>query len=177
MGAFAYRLMGAAVLDASTYENLEIDRQATRQAFVVVILSSLAAGFGAGGWNGPSVTTLIAVTIVALISWMAWVSLILEIGGRFLGEPRTQVSTVELLRTVGFAASPGLLQVFALFPSLTVPVFVGTWLWMLAAMVVAVRQALDYSSTRRALVACGMALGVVIGAWLILAFAVARTVT
>jgi len=177
MGAFAYRLMGAAVLDASTYEILEADRQATRQAFVVVVLSSLAAGFGAGGWNGPSVTTLLAVTIVALISWMAWVSLILEIGGRFLGEPRTQVNTVQLLRTVGFAASPGLLQVFALFPSLTLPVFVGTWIWMLAAMVVAVRQALDYSSTLRALVVCALALCAVIVAWLILAFAIARTVT
>jgi hypothetical protein len=177
MGAFAYRLMGAAVLDASTYEILEVDRKATRQAFVVVVLSSLAAGFGAGGWDGPSVTTLLAVTSVALITWIAWVSLILEIGVRVLGEPRTHVNTWELLRTVGFAASPGVLQVFALFPPLTVPIFVGTWLWMLAAMVVAVRQALDYSSTLRALAVCAMALGVVISAWLILALAVARTVT
>ena len=76
-----------------------------------------------------------------------------------------------------FAASPGLLQVFALFPSLTLPVFVGTWIWMLAAMVVAVRQALDYSSTLRALVVCALALCAVIVAWLILAFAIARTVT
>jgi hypothetical protein len=177
MGAFAYRLMGAAALDASTYEILEADRGATRQAFIVVVLSSLAAGFGAGGWNGPSVTTLLTVTALALISWIAWVFLILEIGDRFLRESRTQVSTLELLRTVGFAAAPGFLQVFALFPPLTVPIFVGTWIWMLAAMVVAVRQALDYSSTRRALLACAVALCVVIGAWLILALAAARTVT
>lgn len=177
MGTFAYRLMGAAVLDATTYEVVEADRKATRQAFLVVLLSSLAAGFGAGGWSGPSVTTLLVVTTIALVSWIAWASLILEIGGRFLGEPRTHVTTLELLRTVGFAASPGLLQVFALFPPLTVPVFVGTWLWMLAAMVVAVRQALDYSTTRRALMACAIALCVVIGAWLLLALAAARTVT
>jgi hypothetical protein len=177
MGAFAYRLMGAAMLDASTYEVVEADRRATPQAVGVVVLSSLAAGFGAGGWNGPSVTTLLAVTGLALISWIAWVFLILEIGSRILGEPRTRVTTFELLRTVGFAASPGLLQVFALFPTLTVPVFAGTWLWMLAAMVVAVRQALDYSSTRRALLACAMALCLVISVWLVLALAATRPVS
>jgi hypothetical protein len=177
MGAFAYRLMGAAALDASTYEILEADRGATRQAFIVVVLSSLAAGFGAGGWNGPGVTTLLTVTTLALVSWIAWVFLILEIGDRFLRQSRTQVTTLELLRTVGFAASPGLLQVFALFPPLTVPVFAGTWLWMLAAMVVAVRQALDYSSTRRALLVCAIALCLIFGAWLMVALALTRAVT
>ena len=177
MGAFVYRLMGAAALDASTYEVLEADRRATPQAVIVVVLSSLAAGFGAGGWNGPSVTTLLIVTALALATWIAWAFLILQIGDRFLREPRTEVNTFQLLRTVGFAASPGLLQVFALFPLLTVPVFAGTWLWMLAAMVVAVRQALDYSSTRRALLACAIALCLVISAWLILALASTRTVT
>ena len=177
MGAFVYRLMGAAALDASTYEVLEADRRATPQAVIVVVLSSLAAGFGAGGWNGPSVTTLLIVTALALATWIAWAFLILQIGDRFLREPRTEVNAFQLLRTVGFAASPGLLQVFALFPLLTVPVFVGTWLWMLAAMVVAVRQALDYSSTRRALLACAIALCFVICAWLVFALAAARTVT
>jgi hypothetical protein len=176
MGTFAYRLMGAATLDASTYETLEADRAATGQAFAVVILSSLAAGFGAGGWDGPSVRTLCAVTAVALITWIAWVFLILEIGDRFFHDARTQVTTVELIRTIGFAAAPGLLQVFAVFPTLTVPVFAGTWLWMLAAMVVAVRQALDYSSTRRALIVCAIAFCTVVIAWLLLALAVSRTV-
>ena len=177
MGAFAYRLMGAAALDASTYESLEADRGATWQAFLVVLLSSLAAGFGASGWSGPHVTTLLGVTAVALITWIAWAFLILEIGDRFLREEKTHVSAVELLRTVGFAASPGLLQVFGFFQPLTLPLFVVTWLWMLAAMVVAVRQALDYSGTRRALLACATALCLVIVAWLILALAVSRTVS
>lgn len=176
MGTFAYRLMGAATLDASTYETLEADRGATGQAFAVVIVSSLAAGFGAGGWEGPSVRTLFGVTAIALITWIAWVFLILEIGDRFLPEAKTQVTTAELLRTVGFAASPGLLQVFALFPPLTVPVFSATWIWMLAAMVVAVRQALDYTTTRRALAVCAVALCLVFAAWALLALAVVRTV-
>jgi hypothetical protein len=168
--------MGAAALDASTYETVEADQQATRQAVLVVVLSSLAAGVGAGGWDGPSVGTLLAVTAVALVTWVAWAFLILEIGDRFLRESSTQVTTLELLRTVGFAAAPGLFQVFALFPPLTMPVFIGTWLWMLVAMVVAVRQALDYSSTRRALVVCAIALALVLGSWLILALALSRSV-
>jgi hypothetical protein len=61
-----------------------------------------------------------------------------------------------LLRTIGFATAPGCLRVLGVLPGVTIPVFAVTAVWMLAAMVVAVRQALDYQSTARAMVACGL---------------------
>jgi len=93
--------------------------------------------------------------------------LTLQIGGRVLPEPQTSVDVGELLRTTGFAAAPGILRVFGILPGVTIPVFVITAVWMLAAMVVAVRQALDYRSTGRAIAVC------VLGWALAIAFAVA----
>ena len=159
VGMLTSRALGAAVLDRGTYEDVEHDPSATWQAAVVVMASSLAAGIGATGVTGGNARlgALLAVSGVALVTWLAWAMLILQIGGRDLPEPQTRVDLGQLLRTVGFAASPGLFQVFGLVPAVTVPVFVASWLWMLAAMTVAVRQALDYRGIGRALAVCAVA--------------------
>jgi heme/copper-type cytochrome/quinol oxidase subunit 4 len=83
-----------------------------------------------------------------------WAVLIYLIGARWLPEPGTQTDTGELMRTIGFATSPGLLRVLGIVPFLTSIVFTVTALWMLATMVVAARQALDYKSTLRAVGVC-----------------------
>jgi hypothetical protein len=69
-------------------------------------------------------------------------------------EPATKSDVGELVRTTGFAATPGLLRVFGVIPMLGWLVVIAAWLWTLAAMVVAVRQALDYQSTARAVAVC-----------------------
>jgi hypothetical protein len=98
---------------------------------------------------------------------MGWATLIQQLGGIALPERGTRVTLGELLRTLGFAASPGWLQAFAMFPSIRTPVCVVSWLWMLAAMVVAVKHALDYQSTLRAiLVAAGSFAIVLAFVWL-----------
>ena len=176
MGTLAYRALGAALLDHSTYEGIEADRSATRQAFVVVLAASLAAGIGAGGLDGPRWSLIIALTLVALASWIAWAVLILEVGGRHLRRPETRVDLGELIRTVGFAASPGLFQIFALIPEVATFVFVVSWAWMWAAMVVAVRHALDLSSYGRAIIVCGVALAISLGMALAIGISLQRVV-
>jgi hypothetical protein len=154
MAVFLHRLMGAAMLDVSTYEEVEADRRATSQAMAVVILSGLAAGAGAWRAGGGGPAAVFAVATIAMIAWAAWALLIFEIGGRLIPEPQTRVDVTELLRTIGFASTPGILRVFGVLPGVTVPVFVLTAVWMLLTTVVAVRQALDYTSTTRAVVVC-----------------------
>lgn len=151
---FAMRLLGALALDPMTYEEVEADRSATGQALLVVVLSSLAAGVGARGFGSGSLTSVVFLSGIALLSWAAWAVIIFEIGSRVLPEPQTRVDVGELLRTIGFAATPGMLQIFGVVPGATVPAFVITWIWMLVATVVAVRQALDFTSTARALAVC-----------------------
>jgi hypothetical protein len=152
--SFLQRLIGAMALDAAIYEEVEADRAATGQALAVVLLSSLAAGVGVRGFARPSVATVVFMSTISLVAWVAWALLTFEIGGRLIPEPQTRVDAGELLRTIGFASAPGLLRVLGIIPNASIPVFVATALWMVVATIVAVRQALDYKSTARAVAVC-----------------------
>jgi hypothetical protein len=148
------RMIRAAKLDVSLYEEVEADRDAMGQAIAVVLLASLAAGIGnlaRGGMMG-----LIGGALAALLSWYIWAYLTYFIGTRLLPEPQTHSTPGELLRTLGFASSPGLLRLLGIIPGLTGVVFVVVAVWMLIAMVIAVRQALDYTSTARAVGVCAI---------------------
>jgi hypothetical protein len=137
----------AARLDASLYEEVEADPTLTGQATAIVLLSALAAGIGAARL-GPA--NLVAAAVIALLSWYVWAGLTYLIGTRLLPEPQTKADFGQLLRTIGFASSPGVVRVLGILPGLTDVVFIVAGIWMLVAMVVAVRQALDYTSTWRA---------------------------
>jgi Yip1-like protein len=173
MGTFLHRLIGAALLDADTYEEVEADHNANLQALAVVVLASLAAGFGASrGRDDSPVSFFFGTTFLSLVAWVTWAMVMYMVGTLILPTRETRTDMGELLRTLGFAAAPGLLQVFAAVPGATTSVFALCILWTLAATVVAVRQALDFTSTARALAVCGLGwlLSVVIAVLLGLAF-------
>jgi hypothetical protein len=140
------RLAGALTLDSSAYEDVEADGRATTHAALTVILSSVAAGVGLQAFGG-TYASIAPLSVFALLAWASWSLLTFEVGARLLPGARTHTDVGELLRTLGFATTPGLLLFTAVLPGLAVPVFVMVALWMLVAMVVAVRQALDYTST------------------------------
>jgi hypothetical protein len=148
MASFMDRAVGAAKLDVRIYEEIEADESAFGQAMVVVVLSSVAAGIGSGQGR------LITGAIGALIAWFIWALLTYVIGTKLLAQPQTKADVGQLLRTIGFASSPGILRVFGILPAIGGLVMLVTSLWLLAAMVVAVRQALDYTSTWRAVGVC-----------------------
>jgi len=152
MSALWNRMVRAAKLDASLYEEVEADQGAMVQAMTVVILSSVAAGIGnlsEGGWRG-----IVMATLVALLGWFVWAYLTYLIGTKILPESQTSANPGELLRTIGFSSSPGLLRILALIPSIKGIALAIPAVWMLMAMIVAVRQALDYSSVWRAIGVC-----------------------
>jgi hypothetical protein len=164
--------MGAAILDAAIYEEVEADGSATIQACATVIMSSVAAGIGIRGLGPHTLATVAFVSAIALLTWAAWALVVFEIGVRIMPQPQTRSNIGQLLRTIGFATAPGCLRVLGVVPGATIPVFALTAIWMLAAMVVAVRQALDYKSTARAVAVCalGWVLGITIAIALGLAF-------
>jgi hypothetical protein len=156
MTQFIHRLIGATVLDKTTYEEIEADTGATSQAFVVVLLSALAAAIGARGFRTSGVAGFAMIGILALLAWSGWALLTYQIGARLFPEPQTRVDVGELLRTIGFASAPGMLRILGVVPALATPVFALSTVWMLAAMIVALRQALDYESTTRAILVCAV---------------------
>ena len=150
--SFENRIIRAIKLDSNLYEEVEADKGALWQAMTVVVLSSIAAGIGlykTGGFSG-----IITGTMASLISWYVWAYLTYFIGTKFLPEPQTQADLGELLRTIGFSSSPGLLRVFYFVPGIGGLLYLISSLWMLVAMIIAVRQALDYNSTLRAVGVC-----------------------
>ena len=152
MTNFKERIIRAARLDVSLYEEVEADKGAMKQAMGVVVFSSVAAGIGVvakGGLSG-----ILMGTIVSLAGWYIWAYVTYFIGTKLLPEPQTKADHGELLRTIGFSSSPGLIRVLGIIPGLGRVVFLVASIWMLAAMVIAVRQALDYKSTLRAVGVC-----------------------
>jgi hypothetical protein len=151
MASFQERVIGAIKLDPRTYEEVEADQSAMSQAMTVVVLSALAAGVGTLGL-GLRYTVL--AVIGALIGWFIWAGLTYLIGTKVMAEPQTHADFGQLLRTIGFSSAPGLLKIVGIIPFIGWIVVLLAGLWQLAAMVVAVRQALDYTSTGRAVAVC-----------------------
>lgn len=152
MASLVNRMTRASKLEAAVYEEVEADEGATGQAVLVVILSSIAAGIGSVSKVGAS--GIVLGTVVALVGWYLWALLTYLIGTKVLPTPETKATVGELLRTIGFSSSPGIVRILGIIPFLAVPLSLVASIWMLFAMVIAVRQALDYTSTWRALGVC-----------------------
>lgn len=143
------RMLGAAKLRVETFEEVEADSSATLQALSVVLIVALATGIGTyvsgGAWG------FLTGVITAVIGWVVWAAITYFIGTTILRTPETEANWGQLARTLGFAQSPGVLKVFGFVPGIGQIVFALASIWQLVAMVTAIRQALDYTSTWRAI--------------------------
>ena len=151
---FVVRMHRASLLDAPTYEEVEHDRGANLQAAAVVVLLAVAAGIGSLENTGAG--GILAFIVASLLGWLVWAAVTLVIGTRLLPGPETSADLGELLRTIGFSCAPGMVRVFGLITPIGGFVFLIGSLWMLVAMVIAVRQALDYRGTGRAILVCAI---------------------
>ena len=158
---FMARMIRAAKLESLLYDEVEADKDATIQALMVVLLSSLSASIGAS--THVDLVGLVMIGLVALLAWYAWAFISYIIGTKLFPVSQTSESHRELWRTLGFASAPGVLRVFGAVPGLTGIAFLVAAVWMLIAAIIAVRQALDYTSTVRAA-------GVCIPGWLVHVF-------
>lgn len=152
MATITDRMIRASKLDVSLYEEVEADKQAMGQAVTVVVLSGLAAGIGSLGALG--IKGVLIGTVSALVGWFIWAYITYIVGTKLLPEPQTEADYGQMLRTIGFSSAPGVLRVLGIIPFLFGITTIVAGIWMLVAMVIAVRQALDYKSTWRAVGVC-----------------------
>lgn len=155
--SFARRVIGAVSLDASVYAEVEHHPGAIGQAALIVAFAGVARGLVALATGDPFGVT--ASLVIAFASWLIVTALLWLVGVVFDHDTST---FLELLRTVGFAASPLLLLVLAALPLLSAPapvLVIKALLHVAAAvaLVVAAREALDVS-TLRSIVICGSVL-------------------
>tara|TARA_Y100000817_G_C16589642_1_gene425737 strand:- start:38 stop:604 length:567 start_codon:yes stop_codon:yes gene_type:complete len=145
------RLKKAIFLDVAFYEEVEKDKKFNDQAMMTVVLVSVVQGFMIAGF---APIALVQGILGSLIRFLIWAFFIAFVGTRILPEPETESNTGELIRTLGFAYAPGLLVVFKIFPIISTFIDPVVTILQLAAMTIAVRQALDFNSTVRAVGVC-----------------------
>lgn len=154
MTLFFRRFIGALVLDASAFEEIEGDRHAAMQSVIVVMLVCAAGGLAALGLGLVGVSGFVTGTIISLGAWLVWAAVMTTLGTIVVPEAQTKSDLPELLRVLGFASAPGVFMALAAMRAVAPLVMTMVLAWAVAAAVIGVRQALDYRSTTRAIVVC-----------------------
>ncbi len=155
------RIIGVLKLDVPTYEAIERDRHATREAAIVVAAVAIASGIGG---LDEGIGGLIAGIISAVVAWLVFSGFAYFFGKQLFGTPTTQTSFEQVLRTVGYAQAPGLLRIFGFIPILGGLIAFAAWIWGISTVVIAIRQALDFSTGRAVItgIAAAVAAGLVL---------------
>lgn len=146
MKLFLNRILRAAKLDITLYEEVVVDSDSLNQSIFIIILSSLAAGIG-GIMTGGKLFFIFG-TIIVLISWLLWAYLTFIISNKLLHTKETRVDWGDVLRTTGFTSTPGLIRILGIIPGLVGVVFLIAGIWMLIGMIIAIRQAFDLETPR-----------------------------
>ena len=145
------RMIGAALLRSDTYEDVEHDRSATLQALLVVILVSISSGVGALLRDKVDIVdALVFGVIFGVVSWAVWALTTWIVGSTILKTAATEANWGQLARGTGFAQTPGIFSFLVFVPGIGWLIGLVILIWKLAAMLIAVRQCLDYTSTWRA---------------------------
>ena len=160
MSLFLNRIFRSVKIDPEVFNEVQKDKNATISAALVVILSSSAAGIGA---TSLGASNFILAPIFSLISWFVWAYIVYFVGVKLFPETKTKTTQFALLRAIGFSSAPGIIRIFGFNEDLMTVTFIGSAFWMLACMVVAVKETLYYKSLWKAF-------GVVIISWLVQAF-------
>ena len=159
---FGDRIVGAMKLDPNAFEDVERDPTAIGQSVGVIALAAVAAGIGNIYYGG--LTGIVGGAFMSVISFLIWSLIIWLVGTKVLPEPATKADYPETFRVLGFAAAPGLASVITIIPLLGWLLMFAIWIWQIAAMVIAVRQVLDFSTTGKAIVVVliGFAINIVL---------------
>ena len=177
MNRFIVRFIGVLALDASIFEEIEADRSAWLQSVMVVVAAACGARIALLEFGVIDSGGFIVGLMIALGALFVWVSVVAVIGTYALAQPQTHSSVPELLRTLGFAAAPGVfLSLAAMSPAAPLIVTVVS-IWMMAAAVIAIRQSLDYDGTARAVGVCVLGGALCCGAYIAIALMLGRTVS
>ena len=153
------RMIGAALFNRHTYEEIEADQGALGQAIGVVLLVTLCGIIGGvigGLLVGEAIGLGILLGIIegfvfGVVRWAIWVSVMYLVGGKMLRTGDTETTWSEVGRVVGFAYTPGVLSLFRFVPAIGWLFSLVGFVWQVSAVIVAVRQAMDFQSTGRAI--------------------------
>jgi hypothetical protein len=150
-------MLRAALLRSEIYEEVEADRSAMGQAALIVGVACAAGGFSTY-ILGPRpelpsdqvVVQIALAVLVPVVLWLGGSAFAYMVGSSFFRGPETETDFAEVLRTTGFAFAPGWLRFLCATPppTLGLAIDLAAQLWVTVAVVIAIRQALDFSTPR-----------------------------
>jgi len=150
-GAMIDRVRRAAMLDVGLYQEVEADSSLNQEALVVVALVSVAAGIGGflggliGGNIGPAFLALVVAVVLGVVNYYIWSYVTYFVGTSLFGGT---ADPGELLRVLGYASGPRVLGVLSFIPCVGPLIGLVGAIWALVAGVIAVREALDFDTTK-----------------------------
>jgi hypothetical protein len=145
------RAMRAAMLDVNFYNEAEADTSLNQEALMVVVLVSVAAGIGSflagviGGSIGVALIGLILAVVMGVLGYYIWAYVTYFVGVNLFNGT---ADVGELLRTLGYASGPRVLSILSFIPCVGALVSLAGSIWALVAGVIAVREALDFDTTK-----------------------------
>jgi hypothetical protein len=169
------RVTRAAMLDVNLYEEVEADTSLNQEALIVVVLVSIAGGIGsfvASLLNqdiGAALVSLLVTIVLGVVSYYIWSYITYFVGTKLFNGT---ADPGELLRTLGYASGPRALGLLSFIPCVGGLAGLVGAIWALVTSVIAVRQALDFDTTKAVLtsvigwviaLAISMIVGVVFG--------------
>jgi hypothetical protein len=149
--AMLNRVTRAAMLDVNLYEEVEADTSLNQEALIVVVLVSIASGIGAflggvlSGDIGPALLALIVTAVLGVVNYYIWAYVTYFVGTNLF---QGTADAGEMLRTLGYASGPRVLGILSFIPCAGALAALAGAIWALVAGVIAVRQALDFDTTK-----------------------------
>ena len=148
--SFLDRVIGAARLDSSVYEEVRDGRRGGLQALAIIVAGSIAIGVaGLGSWG---LSGLIPVLVFQLLGWAAYIWLLHRIGTRLLAGAGTRADWRGLARTLAFANGPRVFLVVGFVPFLGELVGAAVAIWVLLTTIIAVQAAFHFGTGRAIIV-------------------------
>ncbi len=134
------RMLGAALLEAETYQEAAVAPSLKNQAGAVVAITALAAGVGN---LGGGLTGLLVAGLAALFGWSLFALVAYWIAINRYRVPRTYDNLSATLRVLALASTPRLFLLFTFIPGIGFLVGLAAHAWLLFAAVLALETALD----------------------------------
>ena len=143
------RIVRAIRLDPTLYRQVADDEQYTTEPFIIVLIVSLfsagGAAIGAAMADTNAVLTFITnLFSTILLGWLLWAIIAYFVGTALEGKS----GITEMARTLGYANAPGFLGVFAFIPCIGWLVALAGVLLSLAAGVIAIRESMEFDTTK-----------------------------
>lgn len=152
------RMLRVIKLDSSLFEEIIDDSTSQSQYAWVVAILAMATGFGMFSQAGATAVNICLVT--TFLSWYFWAFSVYFIGTYMFREVESKTDRKTIMRVMGFANAPGALRLLGVVPQTAPVVFLVTTIWMIAASVTGVKQAMHIRENSKVVVLCA-------GTWLL----------